>query len=181
MLRKLTASVALCISLSASADSPSFDYIDIGFNSIEFDFFSYAKGGGEFVLRKTVADNFYIIGEYRGGDHELRMYTAGVGYKFDLSETSSLFSDISYVDINSDPGDGEANYHGYEANVGIKYELFDDFDAVVGLELLDLGSSSNVSLFINAYYEVYQNVGIYAEGRTLSENHQYSVGFRYNF
>jgi hypothetical protein len=51
MLRKLTASAALCISLTASADSPSFDYIALGFNGFEYDF-SYAQSAAELKLKK---------------------------------------------------------------------------------------------------------------------------------
>jgi hypothetical protein len=104
-----------------------------------------------------------------------------VGYKIDLSVTTSLFSDISYLETKGDDGDGEYNNYGYEVNVGVKHNVSKVLEAGFGIEHIDLGYYRFTSLLVNVSYEIYNDFDIYAEGTVLSNNYMYSAGFRYNF
>ena len=184
MLKTIATSVLLVLSMSVQADnSPSFDYVDIGYNSLDFEF-TRLSGGAEFKFSKTLGESFYLAGDYAEtteGGGRLAVTTFGVGYKFDISPSSVFFSEIDFADVHRDHGDGVTNLDGYELTIGIKSQMTKQFVGLIGIEQLNLDHYNDTSLLIGGTYGFSESFSIYAEGRSLSDSQRYSVGIRYNF
>jgi hypothetical protein len=183
MLKALVAIAALFLSLSIRADSPSFDYIDIGYNSLDYDF-TRLDEGAELKFSKTIGEGFYVAGDIAGtleGSGTLVVTTVGLGYKLDFSSSTAFFAEIDYADVERDDGDGESNLDGHEITVGVKSQLTKDFEGTIGLEQLDLGYHNDTSVLIGGAYRISNSFAAYVEGRTLSDAHRFSIGMRYNF
>lgn len=184
MLKNITASALLLLSLTAQADdSLLFNYVDVGYNSLDFEF-SRLSGGAEFKFSKTLGQGFYLAGdvaETTEGGGRLVVKTFGLGYRFDISSSAVFFSEVDFADVHRDHGDGVTNLDGYELTLGIKRQMTKEFVGLVGLEQLNLEHYNDTSILIGGAYGVSQSFSIYVEGRVLSDSQRYSTGIRYNF
>lgn len=181
----LSAAIVTSLSLSAlsfnaSADTPSFDYVEGGYTSYDFDVVSDVDG---FELGGSVSltDSFYATADYADVSKngvDLSLTTLGVGYKSDYSNTSSFFTEVNWANLDSNVGSDE---NGYELALGIRSMITKDLELKVAAEYLDIDNDDNTYLVLGAAYNLTDNLAVYSEYKTESDDSQFSFGARYNF
>ncbi len=181
MNKKLLASAVLSIlSFGAMAETPSFDNVEIGYASYDFDglgtFDGYQLKGS-----KQISDDFYIAGDYTDVSKsglDLALLTVGFGYKNDFSNTSSFFTELDYARL--DIGGG-ADDTGYELTVGIRSMFTEQIELKAAVEYLDIDNDDTTSMVLGGAYNLTDNFALFADYKYESDISSYGVGVRFNF
>ena len=131
--RYLVVVPALFLALPGMAESPSYDFIQASYQSVELDF------GGGF---SEDGDGFSLGGSFEIGEHmfgfasygrtdfdfdvEFTQLQAGLGYRVGINDSTDFFATASYLDAEvSAPGFGSADDSGYGLGIGIRSNVTD--------------------------------------------------------
>jgi hypothetical protein len=182
MNKKLLASAILSVlSFGTMADTPSFDKIEVGFSSFDFDLGVGDIDGFELKGSKEINDNFYVAGDYSKlseNGYSYSLTTVGVGYKNDISTSSTFFAELDYAKIDADGG---VDADGYELTSGIRSMLTNKVELMAAIEYADIDGNDTTSLVLGSAYNLTDNFALYADYKYESELSRYGVGVRFNF
>ncbi|PIP80884.1 MAG: hypothetical protein COW84_02850 [Gammaproteobacteria bacterium CG22_combo_CG10-13_8_21_14_all_40_8] len=189
MKKKIILSAILSIlPFTAMAETPSFDYFDIGYSSWDLDGFSKNLDGYELKLSQELSNNFYAAGSYQDigtGPLDASLMTLGLGYKTNLSNSSVLFTELDWARIKTDVDYGDQTFgiedHGYQASVGIRHKLSSKLEIKGAVEYLDFGNDDSTTFVFGAVYDISKSFALYSDIREESDATRYSVGVRFNF
>jgi hypothetical protein len=155
MTRYLIAVFALFLAVPAMAESPSYNFIQVGYQSVEIDL------GGGFDVD---GDGYGLGGSFEIGDHmfgfasygktdfdfgvDLTQLQAGLGYRTGLSDNTDFFATAAYVDAEvSAPGFGSADDNGYGVSIGIRSNVTDLVELFAEIAYVDLGDGADGTEF----------------------------------
>ncbi len=185
-MKKSLLSIALLSSLAtgyASAEEPSFNYVEGGYSDIE-------ESDG-FIVRGSfeLNENIYITGSYNDvtddefdTDIDLSLTTLGVGYKTLLSDTTALYAEINYIDAEVDTDFGSASEDGHKAAIGVRSMVTDSteiYSEIANANRLDF---TETILTVGAKQYFTDNIGLFAEySRNDFETDAYNVGVSFKF
>ncbi len=149
MKRTILASIFGALSLNAFAASPSYDFVKAGYVQADIeDAGDFEPTGFQIQGFKSLNENVYLTGRYgqlgedvSGVDIDLDYASAGVGYRYGLTQNTDLFSEVTYeyvnLDIELDSISGEDD-NGYGITAGIRSMLSEQFELRGAIRYIDI-------------------------------------------
>jgi outer membrane protein with beta-barrel domain len=181
----LSSLILSLLSFDASAETPSFNYIEIGYtDSLSSDDFD----GYEFKASFELNDSFYLSADYQSESAstliDLEEIFLGIGYKNQLSDSSVWFTQIDYARIESDiilQGImGSFTNEGYQLSVGVKSNVTKNWELSASAKYNDI-LESDTFVELGTVYNFSDNAGLYFDVETDLEDTEYGIGFRFSF
>lgn len=178
-MKKLLLSVVIAsvLSTNAMAENPSFNYFDFGYSRWQIGNSIVKPDGFELKASKAINDQFYIAGDYTriSEDAHVGLATLGLGYKYNFSESATLFTEVDYANLNPEYGNSE---NGYELTAGIRGMLTSNFELKGAVEYLNIDDNDTTSFVAGAVYSFNENIAAYLDYKTESDLDRLSLGFR---
>ncbi len=155
MSRYLAGICALFLAVPAMADSPSFNFVQLGYQEVELDVGAgFDVDGDGFALGGSVefGPQFFGFVSYSDigfdFDVDLSQLQVGVGWKTDVSESSAFFARAAYVQAEVDvPGFGSEDESGYGLGVGIRSNVSPLIELYAEIAYADLGDGADSTAF----------------------------------
>ena len=184
------ATVCLMPALGHAQDSSGFNYtnIDLGFVDVEFDVGPLSVDGDGFSVAGsyTVADNFFIGGEYTDIDFDFgvdgEILEIGGGYFHPLNDELDFIATFSYVETEVSAGnlsvddDGLGIGGGVRAGVGSGFEV----DALLQYVNMDQGDS-DTGIEVRGRYFFSDSLAAWAQTDFGSDIETFRLGIRFDF
>jgi len=151
MYRFLAVLFATCLAAPAMADSPSYNYIQAGYQSIDIglgagidvDGDGYGVGGSF-----EIGDHMFAFASYATANFDLgvdlNQLQAGLGYRVGLTGNTDFFASLAYVDVEVEAsGFGSTDDSGFGATIGVRSNVSDLIELFGEIAYVDLGSGDN--------------------------------------
>ena len=149
MKRTILASIFGALSLNAFAASPSYDFVKAGYVQADIeDAGDFEPTGFQIQGFKSLNENVYLTGRYgqlgedvSGVDIDLDYASAGVGYRYGLTQNTDFFGEVTYeyvnLDVELDSISGEDD-NGYGITAGIRSMLSEQFELRGAIRYIDI-------------------------------------------
>ena len=149
MKRTILASIFGVLSLNAFAASPSYDFVKAGYVQADIeDAGDFEPTGFQIQGFKSLNENVYLTGRYgqlgedvSGVDIDLDYVSAGVGYRYGLTQNTDFFGEVTYeyvnIDVELDSISGEDD-NGYGITAGIRSMLSEQFELRGAIRYIDI-------------------------------------------
>ena len=149
MKRTILASIFGALSLNAFAASPSYDFVKAGYVQADIeDAGDFEPTGFQIQGFKSLNENVYLTGRYgqlgedvSGVDIDFDYASAGVGYRYGLTQNTDFFGEVTYeyvnLDIELDSISGEDD-NGYGITAGIRSMLSEQFELRGAIRYIDI-------------------------------------------
>jgi hypothetical protein len=188
----LVASMLSVMSLGASAETPSFSSIEVGYTTQENDFVDGDYTGYEAAASYQVSDNFYLAAKQINTSEdsfEISTSTFGVGYLHSIGESSAMYAQVDYAAVFLErASSGDFDEQGVQLAVGVKSKVLDSFELDVSLRMLDagevdpsFGDYQKHFILIGLDYHLSNDFSIYTDYENEKDSERYSFGVKYNF
>lgn len=176
----IASAVLSCFSFGVMAETPSFNFVEIGYTQLDIDGTSAEPDGFEFDYNYLFSDNFYLSADYAKVDDsgvDLKMTNLGFGYKSDISNNTAFFAQLDWSKFEIEDFDDD----GYKASLGLRSSLTKNLEVTAAYEYLDIDDESNDFYVLGAAYQMNDKFAIYADYKTESDFDQISLGLRMDF
>ena len=149
MKRTILASIFGALSLNAFAASPSYDFVKAGYVQADIENAGdFEPTGFQIQGFKSLNENVYLTGRYgqlgedvSGVDIDLDYVSAGVGYRYGLTQNTDFFGEVTYeyvnLDVELDSISGEDD-NGYGITAGIRSMLSEQFELRGAIRYIDI-------------------------------------------
>nr|WP_283620234.1 outer membrane beta-barrel protein [Alteromonas macleodii] len=149
MKRTILASIFGALSLNTFAASPSYDFVKAGYVQADIeDAGDFEPSGFQIQGFKSLNENVYLTGRYgqlgedvSGVDIDLDYASAGVGYRYGLTQNTDFFGEVTYeyvnLDVELDSISGEDD-NGYGITAGIRSMLSEQFELRGAIRYIDI-------------------------------------------
>jgi hypothetical protein len=136
MSRYLVAVIAPFLAFPAMAESPSFNFIELGYEFVDLDL-----GGGADVD----GDGYAVGGSFEIGDN-----------MFGFVSYADFFARAAYVDAEIDaPGFESIDENGYGVGIGVRSNVSDLIELYGEVAYVDLGSGADSTAFgVGIYFNI---------------------------
>ena len=182
--------IAALTSGVASADQPSFSYVEAGYTRVNLDDIDvdpdgyYIEGsialGESGFLRASYSD---LEDDILGLDVETEALSVGIGYRQELGSNSSWYVVADYLEGEVDvEGIGDADADGYQLATGVRGFVADSVEMGVEIGYADVDDADGFLGTINLLYHFSESLALKAEaGLDEEDNSEVSLGLRFNF
>ncbi|HFB64935.1 MAG TPA: hypothetical protein ENJ60_05265 [Aeromonadales bacterium] len=197
----IVGAILSALSFNMFAETPSFDYVNIGYVSNigginKFDGFGIK---GNFELNES----FFINAEYQSVDSKAFGFNAngdynrfgtrdtviafGIGYKKDITADSTFFTELDGVKAKVGVGDFfSSKENGYQVVVGLRSNINSKLEVKMDVNYLNLDHVDFIyrddTLFqLGGLYKFNKSVGWYFDIDTDFSDSSYNTGIRFSF
>ena len=188
----LIAGLLSVVSLGASAESPSFSFVEAGYTAQDNDLIDGDYTGYELEGSYQLSNNFYLAAKHvitTEDSLDLSTTTFGVGYHYFLTKSTAMYVQADYAAVILERANsGKFDEQGTQLGLGIKSMITDAIEIDVALKYLDagevdttFGEYDKTYGLIGANYLLSDSVSIYADYEIEEDSNRYSMGFRYRF
>jgi hypothetical protein len=155
MSRYLTGFFVLFLAIPAMAESPSFNFVQVGYQEVDLDVgggFDVDGDGWNLGGSVEFAQNFFGYVSYSdvGFDFsiDLTQLQVGMGWVTDISQNTAVFARAAYVQAEVDvPGFGSEDESGYGLGVGIRSNVTPLIELYGEIAYSDLGNGADTTAF----------------------------------
>lgn len=178
--------VTLALAGAQASDDISYNYVQIGYIDAEIDGGPSGDGfgiDGSFELH----ENYHLFAGYGdltfsefGIDVDLSSWTVGAGYDRNLTDASSLYFRVGYVDAEIDTPIGTASDDGFSAGLGLRGMVLARLELAGEITYVDLSDAGDDTSFsFGALYSFTPNVAA-GVGFTASDDvDELNIGVRF--
>jgi hypothetical protein len=176
MLKKVLGISLLCLAAPALAGDLSYDYVEFGYQKVEFDddlFPGIDIDGDGFDISGSfeVGEDWFIDVGYSKLDFDfgvdLEQLQIGGGWHTDISPNTDFFATLSYVSAEvSASGFGSVDEDGFGATVGVRGMLAEDWELGGSIAYVDLGDGADGTAF--SAWLLYSISDAFSAGFTIS-------------
>lgn len=179
----------LLITTGVQAQTPSFDYIDFGY--VRFENLLVDANGFELKVSKQVSKSVYLTGNYfdvSTENYSSKSTSIGLGYKFNLSNFTSLFAELNYLNTKLEASDilSNNNIESYEVDsssfgtvFGVRHNLSEKTEILFAVNRVD-SQDSSTNLIFAGNYDFNDDFKVYSNFEFRSGYRKFSLGIRYN-
>ncbi len=176
----LTAAILSGLSFQAMAETPSFNFVEVGFTQLDIDNSPFEPDGFELDFNYELSDNVYLSADHAKVDEanvDMKMTNLGIGFKSDINNSSTVFAQIDWANYEA------ANYDekGYKLSAGIRSNVTENIELTGAYEYLDIDDESANYYVVGAAYKFSDALSLYADYKLESDVDQMSLGVRFNF
>ena len=150
---KIKSLVLILTSFAATttmAESPSFNYLQVGFQSVELDAGVFYEDGDGFALGGSfeIGENLFGFANYGQTDFdfgaEVTQLQLGLGARAGISDRTDFFARVAYVEGKfSFAGFIPSDDSGYGLGIGVRSNVSDLIELYAEIAYVDLGDSSD--------------------------------------
>lgn len=147
--------LVMFLAVPAMADSPSYNYLQAGYQSVDLDAGDgldvsgdgYGIGGSF-----EIGDSMYAFAIYSKTDFDfnidLTQLNAGLGYHVGISDNTDFFANLGYVKAEvSASGFGSLDEDGYSVGIGVRSNVSDLIELVGDINYVDFGSGGDSTAY----------------------------------
>lgn len=135
---------------TAMAESPSFNYFQVGFQSVELDAGVFDVDGDGFALEGSfeIGENLFGFANYGqtdfDNDFEVTKLQVGLGARAGISDRTDFFARVAYVEGEfSAAGFIPSDDSGYGLGIGVRSNVSDLIELYAEIAYVDLGDGSD--------------------------------------
>ncbi|MCV2883390.1 porin family protein [Aestuariibacter sp. AA17] len=159
------------ISLNAFADSPSWNYAEVGYGKMEIDDTDIDLDGIVAEGSYAFSPHIFVRGELGAftenllfDDLDVDTLSAGIGWKSATSNQTDVYGIVSYERIESGDSDESIDGKGYSGIVGVKSRFSTTFEGYAEAGYIDVNdvdiSGFTGRIGINAFFSDMFSVGV---------------------
>lgn len=159
----------LLIAAPSVAETPSFNYVEVGYIEYDIDLGDGMDVNGDgFAVGGAfeVGDNFFGFVGYSDVDFdfdiEVSALDVGFGYHTDLTDNTSFYASVAYVEADASvTGLGSNDESGYGVGIGVRGYAAVDVELGLGITYVDLGNESDDTTIGGSFlYDITDNVAL---------------------
>lgn len=176
----MMASILASLSFGAMAETPSFNFVEVGYTELDIDGKSVEPDGVEFDFNYELSDNLYMSADYTKAsksNFDTKITNIGLGYKSDISSDSTFFTQLDWAKYDTGISDDD----GYKASIGFRSNLTKRLEVTAAYEYLDIKDKSNNFYVLGAAYQLNDKFAVYGDYKHESDFDQMSLGVRMTF
>lgn len=187
MSKKLfSAAILSAWAFTAAAATPSFNYVEGGYVSTidsdeDFD-------GWEIKGSFELSNDFYLTAgyqildaDYLSTDIDADLFNAGIGYKFAITNSTTLFTELEYLHVKLKADNfGSESDDGYQFGAGVRSMLTNNLELKAAAYYQDLDGSDEF-IKVGGAYKFNDALSVYLDVDTDFDNSQMMTGVRFQF
>ena len=150
MKRLFAGAIMFAMSLPAMAESPSYNFLQLDWRTVEFDAGSVDVDGDGLGISGAfeIAPNWHIVAGYSSIDLDAGVdfaeFGIGAGYHSDISNNTNFFANLLWVTAEVDVnGFGSVDESGVGAQVGLRSNVTDAVQLEGFISYVDLGDGAD--------------------------------------
>jgi hypothetical protein len=178
--------------------APNWNFIEASYLSADIDAFDQnIKPKGYGVIGSALLGNNVILSASYStisedgvildadADATLSLASAGIGYRFEATDTTDLFVMASYLYVeiegSYDGNSGSYDDSGYGLKLGVRSMLTESFEAIATIERAEIDSESETAFELSAYYHFNKQLAIGVGYSAADDINMYSGNLRLSF
>ncbi|MEE4245808.1 MAG: hypothetical protein V2I33_10370 [Kangiellaceae bacterium] len=165
--------------INVLADEPSFDFVEGGYAD------NYDADGFLLRFNATVNNDFFLAGSYESvGENSVDLNTTvlGVGYQIESFGNASLYTQLSYLDLEIDTPFGSASEDGYQLGLGYRNQVSKETQLYSELNHKSIDGNGLTELAIGVRQNFTDEFAAFVELKADDfDNDGFSIGLNYNF
>ena len=162
MFRYLAVVLVLFFASPAIADGPSYNFIQLSYQSVDLDDDSdfNVDGDGYGLLGSfEIGDSMFGFASYGKTDFdfgvELTQLQAGLGYRVGLTDNTDFYASLAYVEADLDAsGFRSSDDSGYGATIGVRSIVTDLIELYGEVAYVDFGDGDNTGLGAGIWFNL---------------------------
>ena len=155
MSRYLTVVVFFLLTSPAMAQGPSFNFVELGYNSSEFDVGNGVDVDGDgFAVGGSfeIGENMFVFASYADTDFDFSLdisaLQVGLGWHTSISQTADIVARVAYVDAEIGlSGFGSVDESGYGLGIGVRNDVSVLVELYGEISYVDLGDDADNTAF----------------------------------
>ena len=161
-MKKLLTIALLLTMTSAFADNkgPSWNFLELSYLDVDVDDTDFSPSGFGIGGSALITDEVFLFASYAdasetvfGEDIDISTTILGVGYRFEVNDTSDFALGLGYADAEACLGSfGCADDNGYAAIAIFATRIADNVELSFGAEYVDIADESSTGTSITASY-----------------------------
>ena len=190
MKKIIAIAVTSLFAITAMAEGPAKTDTGINYNNVEASYDSFKVNnytwngyglGGNFLLNESIyaTASYSQMSPETSGLKNLKVSSAGIGYRLPIASSTDLFTDISYMSMVLD-----TTNTGYRLTAGAKSKLADAVELTGSYSYIDVGSSTYNAFSGGLKFNVtdsFYGFGRYTSMTGTNSVTTYSLGLGMNF
>lgn len=189
MSRILITAFAVLLALPAMAERPSFNYVEAGYQEVDFDVGGgFDVDGDGFILGGAFEFNESFFGFLNYSDIgfdfsvDLTQLEAGVGWQTGLSDNASFFATAGYAEAEVDaPGFGSVDDSGFTVGIGVRGNMSDLIELFAKINYVDYGDGDSTSFGGGIFFNITEQFALGVGAKTDDDITGYGANVRLYF
>lgn len=189
MIRLILGASVLALATPVLAETPSYNYVDLTWQSADLDDDFFDVDGDGFGVSGSfeVAENWHVVGGYSslGFDFgvDFNVLQLGGGWHNDISPNASFYADAVWINAEVEAsGFGSEDESGFGINIGMRGNIGDRFELEGGIGYADLGDGADGTSIGGRGWYKFNNQFAVGLGFEFDEDiNSYGIGGRFYF
>ena len=187
-LPTLVVSLAMFLAAPAIADSPSYNFVQANYQSVNLDLGGGSDVDGDgFGLGGSfeVGDSMFVFASYATTgfdfDVDLNQLQVGLGYHAGLTDNTDFFATLAYVAAEVEvPGDS-ADDSGYGAAIGVRSHVSDLIQLIGEVAYVDFGNGGETAVGGSIWFNLTDSFALGLAASAADDVTTYGAGARFYF
>jgi hypothetical protein len=187
MLRLSLISLILAFSASANADDFDYNFLTLGYGTVDFDDLGVDGNGFTIGGSYAMTDSYYAFFNYNAAsldaDIDTTLWGAGFGYHRALSDQVDLVAELSYEYVEFDiPLNPSIDDTGLGLAIGVRFAQSEKLELNAGINYVDYSDGGDDTGFeLGALYSINDAYSVGLSGEWSDNISMYTLSGRFHF